>query len=224
MPTGDINTAKATDIIRLTRKGKAFFATLAQAGSVVTLPHAPSHETGGLDEIDVTGLFGLLADEQNPLAHAADHENGGSDELDVTGLSGLLIDEQNPLAHATDHESGGSDEINVGDLRGDTKSINIEDPAASDDITFFHATRAALISQINFVLTGATDATVTIRHGPDRSAAGTEVITGGTVVDQLDDQEVTVFNSASITAGDWLWIEITAITGTPDSVTMSVTF
>jgi hypothetical protein len=32
--------------------------------------------------------------------HAADHENGGTDEIDVTGLSGLLADAQTPLAHA----------------------------------------------------------------------------------------------------------------------------
>jgi hypothetical protein len=31
--------------------------------------------------------------------HAADHENGGADEIDVTGLSGLLADAQTPLAH-----------------------------------------------------------------------------------------------------------------------------
>lgn len=32
-------------------------------------------------------------------AHASDHENGGDDEIDVTGLSGLLADAQTPLAH-----------------------------------------------------------------------------------------------------------------------------
>jgi|SRR6185436_13668146 len=31
------------------------------------------------------------------LAHHAQHENGGSDEIDVTGLSGLLADAQTPL-------------------------------------------------------------------------------------------------------------------------------
>jgi hypothetical protein len=31
-------------------------------------PHAPSHQDGGDDEIDVTGLSGLLADAQTPRA------------------------------------------------------------------------------------------------------------------------------------------------------------
>lgn len=34
--------------------------------------------------------------------HSASHENGGSDEIDVTGLSGLLADPQTPLAHTHD--------------------------------------------------------------------------------------------------------------------------
>jgi len=75
--------------------------------------HAPTHENGGTDEIDVTGLSGLLADEQDPLDHASDHENGGGDEIDVGGLSGLLADAQTPLAHAASHLGGGADAIST---------------------------------------------------------------------------------------------------------------
>lgn len=44
-------------------------------------------------------------------AHAASHENGGSDEIDVTGLSGLLADPQTPATHAASHQHGGADEV-----------------------------------------------------------------------------------------------------------------
>lgn len=60
--------------------------------------HASSHENGGLDEIDVTGLSGLLADPQTPLGHATSHQNGGGDEISVAGLSGVLADPQTPIA------------------------------------------------------------------------------------------------------------------------------
>jgi hypothetical protein len=43
--------------------------------------HASTHEDGGADEISVTGLSGLLADGQTPLAHAASHASAGSDPL-----------------------------------------------------------------------------------------------------------------------------------------------
>src|SRR5687767_11775201 len=52
--------------------------------------HASTHENGGGDEIDVTGLSGLLADRQDPTNHASRHQNGGADEISVAGLSGLL--------------------------------------------------------------------------------------------------------------------------------------
>jgi len=61
--------------------------------------HAATHQNGGADEINVAGLSGLLADDQNPTLHAVDHQNGGVDEIDVVGLSGLLADAQTPLAH-----------------------------------------------------------------------------------------------------------------------------
>ncbi len=43
--------------------------------------------------------------------HDTTHEVTGSDEIDVTGLSGVLADAQTPAAHDTTHETGGSDEI-----------------------------------------------------------------------------------------------------------------
>jgi hypothetical protein len=40
------------------------------------------------------------ADAGTPGAHASSHENGGADEIDVTGLSGVLADAQTPASHA----------------------------------------------------------------------------------------------------------------------------
>ena len=80
-------------------------------------PHAVTHENGGTDEVDVTGLSGLLADNQNPVAHETSHRNGGSDELNVLGLSGELADLQKPKLHKTAHERGGGlDAIRLDDL------------------------------------------------------------------------------------------------------------
>lgn len=52
-----------------------------------------------------------------PSAHATTHQDGGSDEINVTGLSGLLADSQTPLAHATTHKSAGSDPIRIDELK-----------------------------------------------------------------------------------------------------------
>ena len=53
--------------------------------------HASSHESGGSDELDITGL--------TPAVHASRHENGGGDEIDASGLTGvgtLLVDRGDP--------------------------------------------------------------------------------------------------------------------------------
>lgn len=52
--------------------------------------HHATHEDGGGDEIDVTGLSGLLADEQDPLDHAEDHEFAGGDQVDIS--SSMVLD------------------------------------------------------------------------------------------------------------------------------------
>lgn len=62
-------------------------------------PHATTHQDGGTDEINVSGLTGLLASPQTPIAHKTSHEDGGSDEISVLGLSGLLADPQTPTVH-----------------------------------------------------------------------------------------------------------------------------
>lgn len=52
-------------------------------------PHASTHEYGGSDEINVTGLTGLLATPQNPVAHGSTHASGGSDPADCDTLDGF---------------------------------------------------------------------------------------------------------------------------------------
>jgi len=60
--------------------------------------HHVTHEDTGIDEIDVTGLAGLLADAQTPLAHAASHEEGGADELEAADLTTAEMDDTLVLA------------------------------------------------------------------------------------------------------------------------------
>jgi len=56
------------------------------------------------------------SDSRTPTLHAATHEDGGADEINVTGLSGLLDDPQTPTTHASTHEQGGSDALEISNL------------------------------------------------------------------------------------------------------------
>jgi len=64
--------------------------------------HHTTHENGGMDEIDLTDMTGLLATAQTPIGHAATHEDGGADPLNVDGLHGELADDQPALSHDTE--------------------------------------------------------------------------------------------------------------------------
>lgn len=87
--------------------------------------HGSTHEQGGTDELDVTGLSGDLADPQDPKSHSTTHENGGGDELNVSGLSGDLADAQDPKAHQSTHQEGGADELQV-DALGASSTASTE--------------------------------------------------------------------------------------------------
>jgi hypothetical protein len=79
----------------LLQRIKVLEKRLASAGGLgAPASHAASHEDGGTDEVDVTGLTGLLATPQTPATHATSHQNSGGDEISVSGLSGQLADAQ----------------------------------------------------------------------------------------------------------------------------------
>jgi len=123
--------------------------------------HAVTHEDTGIDEVDVNGLAGLLADPQTPILHHLDHETGGSDEVNVTDLAGLLADAQTPILHHLEHESGGSDEVDHAAL------INL---TTGDPHTQYQLESAQLTS----IITSATPQTLT-----DQAAIDWDLALGG---------------------------------------------
>lgn len=104
------------------------------------------------------------------------------------------------------------------------RNIAILAPTASENITLFFTTQALTISKIAHVIRGGTSVTFTIRHASTRSAAGTEVVTGGTVANSTTGATVTSFNSASIPANSWVWVTTSAVAGTVNELSVSVEF
>jgi hypothetical protein len=86
--------------------------------------HASTHQDGGADEINVGGLSGDLADEQDAKAHNLGGATHNQDTLANLNnkISDATLDDSSstrtPSAHATSHELGGSDEIDVTGLQG----------------------------------------------------------------------------------------------------------
>jgi hypothetical protein len=106
-----------------------------------------------------------------------------------------------------------------------SKSINIEDPLNTEDISFHFTDVPITVTKLRAILTGSSTPSVTwtVRHGTDRDAAGSEVVTGGTVTtDITTGSDVIIFDDPSIVANSHLWIETTSINGTVDSIIITL--
>ena len=103
-----------------------------------------------------------------------------------------------------------------------SRSVTILLPATNDEVTLFRAKAAMTITKMIAVGGGFT---YTVRKAADRSATGTEVVTGGSAVTSTTTGDVvTSFNSATIAADDWVWVKLTSVTGTPASFNLTMEF
>lgn len=106
-----------------------------------------------------------------------------------------------------------------------SKSIIVEKPKDAEDISFFYTDVDLTLSKIRPVLVGSASPSVTwtLRFGSDRSAVGTEIVTGGTVTtDTTTGADITVFDNAVIPADSHVWLETTAQSGTVDSIMINL--
>ena len=138
--------------------------------------HAVTHEDTGIDEIDVTGLAGLLADPQTPILHSGTHalpspdavyvdflatlENSTYWRLSPNGAGGVKWN-ADVEKHHTNHETGGGDEVDH------AKLIHL---TTGDPHTQYQLESAQLTS----IITSATPQTLT-----DQAAIDWDLALGG---------------------------------------------
>ena len=106
------------------------------------------------------------------------------------------------------------------------RSITVEEPSDSEDITIFFTNRAITITEMRAVLAnGASTPSVTwtIKHSTDRSAAGNAVVTAGTVTTSITTgSDVTSFDDPTIPADSFIWLETSAQSGTVPSLSVTL--
>ncbi len=109
-----------------------------------------------------------------------------------------------------------------------SKSITITNPSSSEDLSLFFTNKALTITEMRAVLLGSSTPSVTwtVRHNAtDRSATGTEVVTGGTTTTSTTSgNDVTSFNDATIDADSFVWIETTAKSGTVTEIQLTIIY
>ncbi len=101
----------------------------------------------------------------------------------------------------------------------------LSSPQANDRRILLRAPQALTISRVDAVLTGGTNPSVSVslRHGADVSAAGTAATSDPiTVASTTSGTATTSFQSPNIPAGHWLWLELTAVSGSPAGFMVSL--
>ena len=107
------------------------------------------------------------------------------------------------------------------------KSLTISYPTASEDVTILYTEAEHILSRVSSVLVGTGGSTVsfTLRYASDRSSAGTEVKTGGLTCGSTSTaNNETVFDSATVPANNFIWLETSSITGSVQEFHVSLTF
>lgn len=194
---------------------------------------------GGSGVTDHGALTGLADDDHTQYLLAAGSRglsanwDAGSYKITAQQLESDVVTGTAPLVVAsttkvTNLNADKLDDYEALALRAEVKAITVENPGAAEDLTMFFTDVAITVTQLNAVLANGSSTpsvTWTIRHASDRSAAGTEVVTGGTTTTSISTgSEVTSFDDATIPAGSWVWLETTAQSGTVPELHVSVRY
>jgi hypothetical protein len=103
--------------------------------------------------------------------------------------------------------------------------VTIPSPSSSENTTIMYTTTQMRVSRILSGIIGGTSVTFSIRYGSDRSAAGTEVVTGGIAcTNTTTGLSTTSFNNATIPANNFVWITTTAKSGAVTELNVSLAF
>ena len=188
---------------------KAEFNTAVTDGDILYIGDAVTAVTGGVGVSSTGGTTPAIALTVDELAEKSGDLVGSDRLVGTTGttnwaetISGI------PLSIF-------SDDIEK------SKSITIESPTNTEDISMYFTNRAITITEMRAVRVGGTTVTWTIRHGTDRNATGAEVVTGGTTTtSNTTGSDVTSFNDATIIADSFVWVETS---GTVDVTELHIT-
>lgn len=105
------------------------------------------------------------------------------------------------------------------------RSISIEAPTATENVTLFYTFEALTVTGLAGVIRGGTSVNYTVRYDGSRAGTGTELVTGGLTADSTTTGNITTtFTNDTIPANSFVWIETTAVTGAVQELSVSLRY
>jgi hypothetical protein len=102
-----------------------------------------------------------------------------------------------------------------------SKTITLENPTAADTIPIFRTDKAITIDKISYEIIGSTNCVFDIEWGNNAGGAGT-VVTSSPMTANATQAETTTFSDATISANNYLQLDVNSISGTPDYITVTI--
>lgn len=165
--------------------------------------------------------------DQSKIANlTADLSNKQPLDADLTVIAGLTPNNDDILQR----KSGAWANRTLAQLKTDlavvySKSISIESPTTSENITLFHTDVAITITKVHAVVRGSGSPSVTLQmpHGADRSAGGTNLFGSvQTPTSTTAGTEYTSFFDATLAADEILWLTTSATNGTVNELALTI--
>lgn len=104
------------------------------------------------------------------------------------------------------------------------RSVSITGPIANDTFTLFRTDVETTLTAVTALVSGATPSvTYEIRYAANRTSAGTPAITPATITNTTTGVAATVLNQP-IPANSYVWLTITAVTGTVGEMNVTLAF
>ena len=102
------------------------------------------------------------------------------------------------------------------------RSITITYPEVGDSFTLFRASRELTIASVS-ALVSSGSVTYQIKYAADRTTVGEAATALSTVTSTTTGDTATIQNQP-VATNDWVWVEITGVTGSPVEFNLSVAF
>lgn len=178
---------------------------------VTTEPEAPNLKIAAAAVIKshpVSGVVMVRADTGQNLADCHDVEVATAQDADYLGWS---EDMQHWMPFPVKNDA--------------PKSITISEPLAGDSFTLFRTTKSTTLNSVVGLVVGSSSPSLSyqLRYASDRTASGTAA-TPVTFINNTTSGAPATIQNMPVPSGNYVWLNITAVSGTTSEFNLSVGF